>query len=718
MNGAPPGMQAPEPPPVSVAAPGPSVNGAGFRASGHTQRIALLGNPNTGKTTLFNRLSGLRHKVSNFPGTTLDARLGRVYVGAPVASLSSSSCCGEEGPAQTKRSKQADAGPEFELIDLPGIYSLELEQPESTICREVLAGETAPKGESVRAPNAACVVVDAANLGRNLMLAGEVLRRRLPTVIAVNMIDLARRRGLRIDPAALESRLGCGVVCISARTGEGLYQLKAALRTARIPSRTPPGDERGLLAWADETFSLAAAGSGPHTDHDDRLTDRVDHALTHPVLGLLIFAGAMTALFWVLFALARYPMGWIDLLFEHLGGLIKAWVPAGVIQDLLADGVLAGIGGTVVFLPQICLLFFLISLLEDTGYLARAAFLMDRVLRPFGLPGHSFVPLLSSHACALPGIMATRGIPDRRERLATILVAPFMTCSARLPVYVLVTTILFGNQPALAALAFVGCYALGIFAGVTSALIARRTVLRGRSRPMALELPTYKTPSIRTALVTTYDRGLMFIKKAGTNIMMICIALWWLGAYPKVAPPARSESLRQQAAHIETAPQDLPRAGAGDDTPSPESLRAEADRLQSAHAKAHSFIGRAGRAVQPVFAPLGYDWRLTVGVLTSFAAREVFVSTMAVVIAGEEKAEDQGVLDEIKNATRDDGVTPVFTRAASWSLLVFFVLAMQCLPTLAVTAKESGHIKWAALQLAWMSGIAYLAAMTVYQVMK
>jgi ferrous iron transport protein B len=200
--------------------------------------------------------------------------------------------------------------------------------------------------------------------------------------------------------------------------------------------------------------------------------------------------------------------------------------------------------------------------------------------------------------------------------------------------------------------------------------------------------------------------------------MMICIALWWLGAYPKVAPPARSESLRQQAAHIETAPQDLPRAGAGDDTPSPESLRAEADRLQSAHAKAHSFIGRAGRAVQPVFAPLGYDWRLTVGVLTSFAAREVFVSTMAVVIAGEEKAEDQGVLDEIKNATRDDGVTPVFTRAASWSLPVFFVLAMQCLPTLAVTAKESGHIKWAALQLAWMSGIAYLAAMTVYQVMK
>lgn len=717
MNGAPTGMHPPAQP--IAPTPGSAHNGLAARAPSNPARIALLGNPNTGKTTLFNRLSGLRHKVSNFPGTTLDARLGRVFMSGAFARAGGSSCCGDEDTVKDKRAGDGRGAPEFELIDLPGVYSLELDQPEAAICRDVLAGEAAPRGVAPKVPDGACVVLDAANLGRNLMLAGEVLRRRLPTVIAVNMIDLARRRGLHIDPAVLEARLGCGVVCISARTGEGLYQLKSAIHAARISSRTPPGEERALLAWAEETFAMAAAGSGPHSDHHDRLTDRVDHVLTHPLWGLLLFGAAMTGLFWVLFALARYPMGWIDLVFESLGGLIKEWIPPGILQNLLADGVVPGIGGTVVFLPQICLLFFLISLLEDTGYLARAAFLMDRVLRPFGLPGHSFVPLLSSHACALPGIMATRGIPDRRERLATILVAPFMTCSARLPVYVLVTTILFGDRPALAALAFVGCYALGIFAGVTSALIARRTVLRGRSRPMALELPTYKTPSFRTALLTTYDRAMMFTKKAGTNIMMICIALWWLGAYPRVDPPPAAGALRNQAAQIESARAGPGRApGGGDEVADPGSLRAQADRLDAAHAKAHSFIGRAGRAVQPVFAPLGYDWRLTVGVLTSFAAREVFVSTMAVVIAGEEKAEDQGVLDQIKNATRDDGATPVFTRATSWSLLVFFVLAMQCLPTLAVTAKESGHIKWALLQLAWMSGIAYLAAMAVFQVMR
>jgi ferrous iron transport protein B len=398
-------------------------------------------------------------------------------------------------------------------------------------------------------------------------------------------------------------------------------------------------------------------------------------------------------------------MDWIGAGFDALAGLAAAVLPDGPLQELIAQGVVGGVGAAVVFLPQICLLFFLIALLEDTGYLARAAFVVDRLVRPFGLPGHSFVPLLSSHACALPGIMATRAIPDRRERLATILVAPFMTCSARLPVYVLVTLVLFPNRPALAALAFVGCYALGIVAGVGSALVARRTILRGKSRPMALELPTYKRPSVRTALLTTYDRALVFLKKAGTNIMAICIVLWWLGAYPHTAPPARAVELREQAAAL--APADPARDG----------LESEADRLTRQSAKAGSFAGRIGKAIQPVFAPLGYDWQLTVGVVTSFAAREVFVSTMAVVVAGEEDAESQGVLDKIAAARRDDG-SPLFTPAVGWSLLVYYVLAMQCLPTLAVTAKEAGGVKWALLQLAWMSVVAYVAAMAVYQVLR
>lgn len=640
-------------------------------------RVALLGNPNTGKTTLFNRLSGLRHKTSNFPGTTQEARVGFVESGQRTV----------------------------ELIDLPGIYSLELAQSESEICRQVLAGQVAPRGESVNAPDAVCVVVDSTNLARNLMLVGEALRRRLPTVVVLNMIDLAERRGLRLDASAMSEALGCEVVPTCARSGMNVERVRAAIAEARLPNHTPPGTDQGLEMWAAALYERIVPAES--TLAHDTLTDRLDRAFTHPVLGVLIFALVMSGLFYTIFKLATVPMDLIDSVFSGAADSLKNVLPAGFISELLADGVVAGVGATVIFLPQICLLFFLISLLEDTGYLARAAFVMDRVLRPFGLPGHAFVPLLSSHACALPGIMAARAVPDRRERLATILVAPFMSCSARLPVYVLVTTLLFRDRPAMAALAFVGCYALGIAAGVLSALLARRTVLRGRSRPMALELPSFKMPSVRTALLTTWDRGLVFTKKAGTNILAICIVLWWLGSYPHVQPPARAVELQAHAQQL--APTDPQQA---------EELRGEAEHLIASHAAASSYAGRLGRFVQPVFAPLGYDWQLTVGVVTSFAAREVFASTMAVIVAGEDDAEADGIVDKMATATRDDGVTPIFTVATCWSLLVYYVLAMQCLPTLAVTARESGHVKWALLQLVWMCGLAYVAALATYQIVR
>lgn len=643
-------------------------------------RIALLGNPNTGKTTLFNRLTGLRHKTANFPGTTLEARLGRWELSDFSAAT---------------------------LIDLPGIYSLELEQLEAEVCRAVLEGRAAPRGDLVAAPTAVCIVVDASNLSRNLMLVGEALRRRLPTVVAVNMIDMARKAGVRIDAEQLERSLGCSVVCISAREGEGLDDLQTALRDPRIPNFTPPGTRDGLREWAHEVDARVTQGTADPGAHS--LTDRIDRITTHPVLGLIVFAAVMSGLFWVLFSLAQVPMHLLDSVFQFASASLKGVLPPGFFSDFLTDGVVQGVGATVVFLPQICLLFFFISILEDTGYLARAAFVMDRALRPFGLPGHSFMPLLSAHACALPGIMAARAIPDRRERLATILVTPFMTCSARLPVYVLVTTILFRNEPLKASLAFIGCYALGILAGVLSALLARRTILRGPSRPMALELPTYKRPSLRTAFISMWDRATVFLKKAGTNILAICIILWWLSSYPLSTPPAEAESLRSQAAALVTT--DAGRAG---------ELSAEADRLSTMHQSANSFAGRLGRLAQPVFAPLGYDWQLTVGVLTSFAAREVFVSTMAVVVAGQSE-EDEGAMDAIAAARRADG-TAVFTPAVCWSLLVYYVLAMQCLPTLAVTARETGGgvagLRWALLQLAWMCGVAYLAGLTVFQVMR
>jgi ferrous iron transport protein B len=404
-------------------------------------------------------------------------------------------------------------------------------------------------------------------------------------------------------------------------------------------------------------------------------------------------------------------MDLIDTVFGTLAANLGSALPEGILSDLLTGGIISGVGATVIFLPQICLLFFLISLLEDTGYLARAAFVMDRVLRPFGLSGHAFVPLLSSHACALPGIMSARAVPDRRDRLATILVAPFMTCSARIPVYVLLTTILFRDRPAMAALAFTGCYALGIGAGLLSSMVARRTILRGKSRPMAMELPSYKVPSIRTALLTTLDRGLVFLKKAGTHILAISIVLWWLSSYPVATPPPEATTLRAEAERL-VAAQDAP----GDQSEvEAEALLARAQQLEGNHAVAMSFAGRMGRGIEPLFRPLGFDWQLSVGVVTSFAAREVFVSTMSIMLTGSEEAEDEGVLEKIAGATRSDGVTPIFTPAVCWSLLVYYVLAMQCIPTLAVTAKEAGSIKWAILQLCWMCGVAYVAALVVYQ---
>ena len=681
----PPAAPAPERPPWAH----PAAEGSAHRLP----RVALLGNPNTGKTTLFNHLCGLRAKTANFPGTTTDARIGRARVG-------------EGGEALIA-----------EVVDLPGTYRIHLELPEARICRDVLRGDGL-----YRQPDAAVVVVDATNLARNLYLVGELLASGLPTVVALNMVDIARRRGLSLDPRRLAERLGCRVVPMVARRGTGLEELRQAIHGAlheppgNEPRPRPASDEReplpdvrdftALAAWADRVVEESVGGEAAIGSAADTLTERLDQAFTHPLLGVLVFALVMGGLFWAVFEFATIPMDLIDLTFEVLGGWVKAAVPPGAIRDLLADGVISGIAGTVVFLPQICLLFFLISLLEDTGYLARAAFVMDRLLCRFGLPGHAFVPLLSCHACAVPGILSARLIPDRRDRLATILVAPFMSCSARLPVYVLLTGLLFRERPFFAGLAFIGCYLLGSAMAFASAWLARRTVLKGRSRPMVLELPSYKLPSLRTAVYTAAHQGRTFLEKAGTVIVGICIVMWWLSAYPKSEPPTEAVALRQQALLA-------PTSEAADE------LEERAGLLEARHGQAQSFAGRLGRAVQPVFAPLGYDWQLTVGVLTSFLAREVFVSTMAVLLLGAEDvdpeaaAHSSGVLARIHAAERDDG-TPVFTTAAAASLLVFFVLAMQCLPTLVVTRRETGGWRWAGLQLVYMTSSAWLLAFLTY----
>jgi ferrous iron transport protein B len=646
--------------------------------STRTPRVALIGNPNTGKTTLFNRLCGTRAKTSNFPGTTTSARVGRAVVGGDVA---------------------------VDVVDLPGLYRLSLDLPEAGIARDVLSG-SGPYAQ----PDAVVVVVDACNLTRNLLLTGELLAYGLPVVIALNMVDLAQQRGLSLDPAKLSAHLGCPVVAVVARRGMGLDGIRTSLgivlrQKAQRPAHavpTVPADARDLTAWAEHIVEDSVGGASAVGSGGDTLTERLDKTFTHPVLGLLLFAGAMVGLFYTLFALATLPMDLIEATFAQLGEIAGRVIPEGLVHDLVSQGIIGGIAGTVVFLPQICLLFFLISLLEDTGYLARAAFVMDRLLCRFGLPGHAFVPLLTSHACALPGIMSTRLIPDRRDRFATILVAPFMSCSARLPVYVLLTSLLFTGQPLFAGLAFAACYALGASAALGSALLFRRTLLRGEARPMILELPSYKSPSLRNAIVAAKDQGFAFLKTAGTAIMAICIVMWWLNTFPRVGPAPEADALRIQA-------------DAAADPAQAETLRANAQLIDQRAAQAGSFAGRLGQTLQPAFAPLGFDWQLTVGVLTSFLAREVFVSTMSVLVGdANDDVTDQGVIARIRAATREDG-SPVFTPATATSLLIFFVLAMQCLPTLAVTRRETGHVKWAALQLGYMTALAYAFALVAYQ---
>lgn len=651
--------------------PAATMPGVDGRPSAATLRLALLGNPNTGKTTLFNALCGARAKTSNFPGTTTAVRRGRLDASSATA---------------------------MDVLDLPGIYDLDLDAPESAIARSAIDGTSEP------APDVLVAIVDACNLARNLVLVAQLLEHGRPLVIALNMVDLATKRGATIDQQALAEYLGVPVVPTVARTGAGLDELRRTIAdVAAAPKRPTPSlpPDAQVMRWAQRIASAVVSGADPAAA--DPLTDRLDRVLTHPVTGMLAFAAVMGALFWVLFALATVPMDLIEAIFAQLGALVEQWLPAGPVRDLLAQGVVGGIAGTIVFLPQICLLFFLITLLEDTGYLARAAFVMDRWLSHFGLPGHAFVPLLTAHACALPGIMSTRLIPDRRDRLATILVAPFMSCSARLPVYVLLTTLLFADRPALAGVAFAGCYLLGALAALFTAKLFGATVLKGRARPMILELPTYKQPSLRNALLTARDQGLSFLSTAGTVIVSICIVMWWLSAYPRTAPPPRAAELRAEAA----APGVSPDRAA--------TLASEASALETRSAQAGSFAGQLGRGVAPVFAPLGFDWQLTVGVLTSFLAREVFVSTMSVLAAGQAESDvDEGVVAKIRGMTRDDG-RPVFTPATAASALVFFVLAMQCLPTLTVTRKETGRLKYAALQLAYMSSLAYLAAFLMYQ---
>jgi ferrous iron transport protein B len=436
-------------------------------------------------------------------------------------------------------------------------------------------------------------------------------------------------------------------------------------------------------------------------------TDKLDDVFTHPVAGVAFFHLVMLVVFALIFWVAQIPMNLIDHLFSNIGGWVGSHMPAGDLQSLLVNGVIGGVGGILVFLPQICILFFALSLLEDTGYLSRAAFVMDKIMRRFGLPGKAFVPMLSAHACAIPAIMSARVIENPRDRLVTILITPLMACSARIPVYAMVTALIFPRSPIKAAIVFTASYGVGVLAALLSALVFRRTILPGGSKPLMIELPPYRVPGLRTALLHTFDRAKIFVKQAGTIILLISLILWAMSYYPKSAPPASALAMTAQAAQFEKT----------GETAKAQELEANADRLTKQHSLQNSFAGKIGHAIEPAIRPLGYDWQIGIGIISSFAAREVIVSTLAIVYGvGADQAEQNrnSLYDSLRHAQRSDG-TPIFNVATCASLLVFYILAAQCLSTTAVVRRETNSWKWPLFQIAYMTGLAYVAALIVYQ---
>ena len=642
------------------------------------RRVALAGNPNSGKTTLFNALTGLRQKVANYPGVTVERKTGRCRL--------------------------AD-GDEVEVIDLPGTYSLVPHSPDEAIAAAVLNGQRA----DTPAPDVVVAVVDASNLARNLFLVSQLVELGRPMVVALTMVEVARARGLGVDPARLATRLGLPVVPVCCATGEGVAELRAAIPTAVLAPRPlfdvgsiPPTDAEqtdieARYRWIDSIVAEVRTGAGV----ERTTTERVDAVLMHPLFGLAIFALIMGLLFVAVFYVSAPMMDALEGLVLALGGWIGSLLPEGLFRSLVVDGLFAGVGGVVIFVPQIAMLFLFLAVLEDSGYLARAAFLMDRLLAKVGLHGKSFVPLLSSFACAIPGIMATRAIDNWRERLATILVAPFMSCSARLPVYGLLIGSFFATSGALVQGGIMlACYILGIVAAALSAWVASKLLGRGPESAFVLELPTYQLPRLGSVALQIGRACSEFLLRAGGIILALSIVLWAATTFPKLDEQERAAASTRIGATI---------AG---DAPDRD---ARIERAVQAAELEHSLAGRLGHALEPAIAPLGYDWKIGVGLVAAFAAREVFVSTMGIVYSVAAEDGDDTPLRSAMLADRHADGRPVWTPAVAISLLVWFVLAMQCLSTVAVVHRETGGWRWPLIQLAYMNGLAWVGAFVAYR---
>ena len=723
-----------------------SVLPAGTRA-GRRARIAIAGNPNTGKTTVFNRLTGAHQKVGNYAGVTVEIHEGRL---------------------------QLEKNGEVDLLDVPGTYSLSARSREEELAIQAIAGL-----EPFKSPDLVVVVADATQLSRNLYFVLQVLELGLPCVIALNMTDMLGERGLTVDARALEQELGVRVVECSAVSGQGLDVLLAAMDSAlsgasghvsrtlgvlenpelaedvdavaaAVPlvwSRGSPERKRALALWAllsleenDELTNVSpalrecvrvrrerAAGMGRTLDAeiiqtryawiDSRLprflkeaqnqprsrTEKIDALLLNPVAGFGIFLLLMGLVFQSLFTWASPMMGGIESVFDALAGWMRGALPAGLGRDFLTEGLIAGVGSVLVFLPQILMLFLFIGLMEDTGYMARAAFLMDRVMRSIGLSGRAFVPMISGYACAVPAILATRTMERQRDRTLTMLVIPLMTCSARLPVYALIIGALFppsevfGFVP-VQGLLMVGMYLFSTLMALIAAAVLSRTLFKARTPPLILEMPPYRMPHWPSVLRMMWQRSRAFLQQAGGVILACTVILWVLLHFPRdEARDAHFESQR----NVLVAKQ-LPHD--------------ELDAQESAENMRHSWGGQVGHAIEPALAPLGFDWKIGIGLVGAFAAREVFVTTMGVVYGAGDKANEESATlrSKIKAESRADG-KPVYTPLVGLSLMIFFALACQCMSTLAAVKRETQSWKWPVFLFAYMGVLAWVASFVVYQ---
>ena len=641
-------------------------------------KIALLGNPNTGKSSVFNLLTGLRQQVGNFPGVTVDKRSGFIQINQV----------------------------QHELIDFPGTYSIYPRSKEETVVFDVLSDT-----KHSQHPDQIIFVVDASNLQRNLLFFTQVYDLGIPCVLVLNMWDLAQKKGITISIEALEILFpGVPIVQSNARVGLGKDRILKAIDSTKVKDLTfkPFLDSFHLCEIEDVQCQKLEAENRlqkiktsltkvveTKVLEGENFSRKIDRILIHPVFGYLIFALVLMVIFQFIFSFANAPMNWIDNLFSHFSIWSSDLIPEGMVNDLISQGIIPGIGGVVVFVPQIAMLFFFISVLEESGYLSRVVFIMDRLMRPFGLNGKSVVPLMSSVACAIPGIMATRTISNWKERLITILVAPFMSCSARIPVYTLLISLvipkmyLFGFIN-LQGIVLFGLYSLGIVFALLVSFLLKLFIKQKEKGFLLLELPDYKNPRWGNVFINVLEKVKIFILDAGKIILAISIILWFLASFGPDMDGA-AHGLSKTRAYQSMSKQE-------------QTIAMDACKLSN------SYIGILGKGMEPIIAPLGYDWKIGISLITSFAAREVFVGSLATIYAVQDDGGKQTLLiDRMRNEVKADG-SPVFTLASGVSLMVFYVFAMQCMATMAVVKRETNSWKWPLIQLAFMGVLAYFTA--------